>query len=78
MSVLARQRAALVAAIVLLTGCGARVSLGEYSGYPASPDDGTFEPDAGDPFDAEAIDALAETEPPDASDDAFDDAPVAD
>lgn len=78
MSGLAGQRAALVVAIVLLTGCGVRVSLGDYGAFYDG-DGGVSPPQQS--FDAEALDApdeLADAEPADASDDAVDEAPLAD
>ena len=81
MSVFARRRAALLVAIAALSGCGVRVSLGESGGAFASADGGSFEVDADEPIDAEtldALDALADSEPPDVSDGAVDDAPLAD
>ena len=79
---LARQRAALFVALVLLTGCGVRVSLGDY-GFAdvGGPDGGAFDLDAEDPFDGESLDALAEAGPepvPDASDDVVDEVPLGD
>ena len=75
MSVLAGQRVALAVALVLLTGCGVRVSLGEYGSYPYDGDGGVFYPD--DPLDAEALDATDEVDES-ATPDASDDAPLAD
>jgi hypothetical protein len=75
-----RRPFAITAVLVALTGCGVRVSLGEYMSVDPSADGGTSEPDAEEPFDAELLDGSAETDPPEASDEDafFDDGPTAD
>ncbi len=78
-----RHRVAIAAVVLALTGCGARVSLGEYVLGDVSADGGVAfgatEPFDADPFDAEALDASSETDPPEASDDAsVDDGPASD
>ena len=72
----ARQRAALLACLVTLTGCGARVSLGDYLDDTAGGSDAEAPSlDASPPFfDAETFDVEVDG-PADASDEGFDDGP---
>ena len=76
MSILARTRAATYAALLVVTGCGVRVSLGAYDrGLSSDADGGAPEVDAQEPWDGNVPDASVAAEPFEAGDDDVDAAP---